>query len=99
MVGKQLLNFLQAHGSTFHIDEVTKLFGEFKIGQFVRTHFVLKIKEMQRNQEASMSCLKDLERKKQQENAELAKTIRVVKKMYMGKPDEGRYQRIIECLE
>lgn len=54
---------------------------------------------MQRNQEASMSCLKDLERQKQQDNAELAKTIRVVKKMYMGKPDEGRYQRIIECLE
>lgn len=90
-VGQQLLIFLQAHGSTFNIDEVNKLLGEFKIGQFVRTHFVLKIKEMQRNQEESIRCLKELERQKQQDNAELAKTIKVVKKMYMGKPDEGRY--------
>jgi hypothetical protein len=53
---------LQAHASAFTLEEVTRLFEGFKIGSFVRTHFVLKIKDMQKAQDNSMRCLKDLER-------------------------------------
>ena len=77
------------------------MFESLKIGSIVKTHFILLVKEMKTQHDESMRVLKHLQQEKETENENFKSTCAALRKLYAtkGGPDDGKYQRVIECLE
>jgi hypothetical protein len=72
-----------------------------KIGSIVKTHFILLVKDMKTRHDESIIALKHLQKDKVKECENFKSTVAALRKLYAckGSPDDGKYQRVIECLE
>ena len=77
------------------------MFESLKIGSIVKTHFIVLVKQIKTQHDESMRVLKCLQLEKEKENDNFKTTCAALRKLYSarGGPDDGKYHRVVECLE
>ncbi len=101
-VARQLKQHVHdASGSVVDLERITGMFESLKIGSIVKTHFILLVKEIKTQHDESMRVLKNLQIEKEKESDNFKSTCVAMRKLYASKggPEDGKYQRVIECLE